>query len=530
MGKKALPIATLDIETDPFRFGCTPMPFAIGFYDADVYMQFWGDDCVQKMIEWLDDYPPRRIYVHNGGGFDFWYLQEWITAPVFFIRSRIAKCGLLGKHEMRDSYRMIPVPLKDYMKEEISYDWFWPKERERHRKEISYYLQKDCEYLYSLVTDFISRFGLHLTIGGAAIKLLRNYHPNRHESELFDEQFRPYYFGGRNQVFEKGELHGAFKVYDVNSMYPDVMRNCQHPFGGSFAKSKHIPDAKFSFARITAESHGALPIANKGLLFPHGVNEFWACSHEIHTGEELGLLKVLKVHECITWKATQNFKAFIDMCVSKKIEADEKGDQGGRTFYKLFMNTPYGKFGQNPRNYEDCDLFDDYQEAVEHGYEPKAHLGERIIGFKPADIADWSFNNVAIAASITSASRAKLMVGISRSVRPVYCDTDSIICEQLDMELHDNALGAWKNETPGGFDTIYIAAKKLYACYDKGEPLLIGKPGKQKEKKACKGANLSAHVIKDVALGTDFVCNLDAPLLKMGQPAKFISRVIRQSA
>lgn len=514
-------IATMDIETDPFKYGHTPLPFAIGLYRKDDYMQFWGDDCIEKMIDYLESIDnPLIIYMHNGGGFDFWYLQEWISNPIFFIQSRVAKCGLLGKHELRDSYKMIPVPLADYQKESIDYQLFWYPTREKHKKEILFYLQKDCEYLYQLVNDFISRYGNHLTIGSAAINQLRKLHPQKHESESFDSRFRPYYMGGRNQVFERGELSGQFKIYDVNSMYPYVMATYNHPRGSSFCYSKKIPDNRVSFARITAESNGALCLNDKGLKFPFGINEFWACSHEIHEALNLGLIRIKKVHECLYFNNAQRFDSFVNKFNSLKIECDKNNDKGGRLFAKLLLNSSYGKFGQNPRNFKDCFIADTIEEITEAGYKPEIVYGDKFIGSKPAEIQDWSFNNVAIAASITSAARAQLMRGIAKADRPVYCDTDSIICEHLDMPLHDTELGAWKTEAE--CNKIFIAGKKLYACFNDDKPLLI----KGREKKASKGANLSAETIKAVSLGDSVVNTIDAPLLRFGQDAKFIARKI----
>lgn len=517
-------IATLDLETDPFLHGHVPFPFAAGFFDGDTYFQTWGDNCIQEMIEFLEDYDkPLTIYVHNGGGFDFWYFQNWIENPLFFIKRRLVKAGFLGKHELRDSYRMIPVPLADYQKEKIDYQKFWYPAREKYRKEISYYLQKDCEYLYTLVTDFINRYGQYLTIGAAALAQLKEISPQKHESEKFDERFRPWYMGGRNECFEHGELHGEFKIYDVNSMYPYVMAKYRHPLGASFCQSRSIKDNRLSFAYIRAESNGALPVGSRGLKFPHGVNDFWACSHEIHAGIDLGYLRVLKVHQCYQFNKTQSFDEFVDKFSALKIECDQKGDKAGRLFAKLFLNSSYGKFGQNPRNYADCELFEDVDSCRAAGFAPAERMGTSIIGKKPAEIKKWSFNNVAIAASITSGSRAELMRGLAHATRPVYCDTDSITCTGLDMPLHDSRLGAWKLEAQ--CDTLYIAGKKLYAAYDKGIPLII----KDQEKKACKGVNMSADTIKRVALGEEFQANIDAPLLRLGMEAKFISRKIRQT-
>lgn len=517
-------IATLDLETDPFVYGHTPLPFAAGFFDGDTYFQTWGESCILEMIDYLNSRDDELlIYVHNGGGFDFWYLQPWITNPIFFIHARLAKCGFLGKHELRDSYRMIPVPLAEYQKDAIDYNLFFPGIREKHKQSIGHYLQMDCEYLYQMVTDFISRYGNHLTIGAAAIHQLKELHPQKHENQWFDAKFRAWYMGGRNEFFETGECKGKFKIYDVNSMYPYVMANYNHPLGSSYAARKTLPDNKVSFARITATSNGALPVIYKGLKFPHGKNEFWACSHEIHAGIDLDILRVHKVHECFTFNFKQSFAEFIDKFSALKIECEEKGDKGGRLFAKLLMNSSYGKFGQNPLNYSDCELFDTIEECDAKGFTFSATMGDKIIGARQADLKSYSFNNVAIAASITSAARAELMRGLASAERPIYCDTDSIICEHLHMPLHDTKLGAWKTEAEA--DTLYIAGKKLYAAYANDMPVTH----KGREKKASKGANLSSQTIRKIALGESFVNEIPAPVLRMGQEAKFIRREIKQT-
>src|SRR6478752_7573767 len=93
--------ATLDLETDPFLYGCVPHPFAAGFLSEEFgYHQTWGDNCIAEMMDHIANLPkPHRIYVHNGGGFDFWFMQDWIANPIFFINRRIAKCGFLDRHE-----------------------------------------------------------------------------------------------------------------------------------------------------------------------------------------------------------------------------------------------------------------------------------------------------------------------------------------------------------------------------------------------------------------------------------------------
>lgn len=514
-------VATLDIETDPFLYGRVPHPFTIGFFDGEDYVDFWGDDCIAEMIDYLDQYPePLRIFVHNGGGFDFWYLQDWMTNPVFFINKRVAKCGFLGKHELRDSYRMIPIALKKFAKEDIDYAKLEESVREKNKREILYYQMMDCKHLYTLVTEFIERHGDHLTIGSAALKHLKKLHPNKSVNPYFDELFRPYYMGGRNQFFKTGKVTGDFKIYDVNSLYPYTMHSTDHPGSANYKIRSKLPDNNsVYFATIVAESKGALPIRTKtGLDFPHGEFQFNACSHEINAALELGLLKIKRVISCREFETTQRFDTYVDEFSKRKIEAEQAGDKAGREFSKLFLNSSYGKFGQDPSKYRDCEIVDSLEDAEEGGYTLTRTFGDRFIAEKPVEIKPWSFNNVSIAASITSSARAVLLRGIHNAQTPVYVDTDSIICESLDAELHATKLGAWKNE--GECDTVYIAGKKLYVAYKDGEVV----------KKASKGVQLDAETIRYVAeTGETVPVPIDAPVLRLASDAKFIRRNIRST-
>lgn len=512
--------ATLDIETDPFQYGRVPLPFAIGFYDGENYVDFWGDNCVFDMCEYLMTLTePHEIFVHNGGGFDFWYLINWICNPVFFINRKIAYCGF-GIHKLRDSYRMIPIPLAKFNKEEIDYAKFERHCRNKHKKEILHYLFLDCKYLHDMVTDFITRYGNFITIGSAALKHLKKFHPNKHEHQFFDALFRPYYLGGRTQCFNTGYIKGPLRVYDINSSYPNVMRNYSHPQGAQYTLRINLPqNGNTYFARIIAESKGALPIkTKKGLEFPFGEREFFACSHEIIAAQRLGLLKVKKVIECREWRETQRFDKYVDHFIAEKIKCEEMGDRGGREFAKLFLNSSYGKFGQNPERYSDCELFDSIEDAEEKGFTTCATFGDRLIGQKPAELKPWSFNNVAIAASITSAARAELLIAITNAKRPIYCDTDSIVCDSLNADFHSTKLGAWKDE--GTLDEIYIAGKKLYAGFKDGQCV----------KKASKGVILDGDTIKRICLSGETVdVPIAAPLLRPGRDAQFIARKIRQT-
>ena len=67
-------LATIDLETDPFQHGRLPKPFLSGFDDGNRVVEFWGDDCILRLVEFLATLEdPYIIYAHNGGKFDFFY-------------------------------------------------------------------------------------------------------------------------------------------------------------------------------------------------------------------------------------------------------------------------------------------------------------------------------------------------------------------------------------------------------------------------------------------------------------------------
>lgn len=514
-------IATFDIETDPFLHGRVPLPFACGFFDGEEYIDFLGDDCIAECMEYIDSRQENfKIFVHNGGGFDFWYLEDFITNPVFFINKKIVKCGLMDRHVLRDSYKMIPVPLAAWNKENIDYSKLERKNRAKHMREIRHYQEMDCRHLFDMVSRFIEEYGDHLTIGSAAMKEIQKRQKNKSSSPFFDAHFRPFYMGGHVECFQSGVIKGDLKLYDVNSLYPFVMASCEHPFGNTFDHTRKFKDSfdSVSFVEITAHSDGALPLKTKsGTEFPHGTFDFFACSHEIRAAEELGILKIKKVKNCYTFKDTQNFKPYVDHFMDKKIKAEEIGDKGGRLFAKLFANNGYGKFGQDPTKYNDHLIVNSMDQCPE-GFRVIDQFSDRFIAAKPADIRPWSYKNVAVAASITSAARAVLLDALHRAENPIYCDTDSIICTGLDVEKDQTKIGAWKMEAEG--DTFYLGGKKMYALTRDGLAV----------KTASKGVALNPDEIIALVAGSEpLTVKLHPPVLRAGQPAKFIERKIAKT-
>jgi DNA polymerase elongation subunit (family B) len=485
------------------------------------------------MLEKIRRYKePLVIYAHNGGKFDFWYLSHAIQNPIMFIDSRLVKAKLFH-HEIRDSYKILPVPLKSIQKDDIDYRKMECEVRDKHKEEISKYLRSDCVYLHDAVSKFIAQFGDVLTIGGAAMKEMGRYYDAENISPAADAIYREYFHGGRCEVFESGKVHSekGFKLYDVNSLYPYCMQAFRHPTGEAQSIGAKLTRDPFYLAHVIADSKGALPVRTPdGLEFPHGRVESWCTSHEIRAAQKLGIVKIRKVIECHSWTQTIKFDLFVDAWNTAKIEAEKNGDKMGRTFGKLIMNNAFGKNAQNPENFKDWKIFESEKECENNGYEVESITNSVVIGKRDAVIHPRMYKNVAIAASVTGAGRAVWMQAFTKAVRPVYGDTDSLWCEQLNCEIDPHKLGAWKEEIgneEGKITTLYIAGKKLYCAQNEkgkfyrknGEPIKL----------ASKGVAIKPEDIAKIACGKVLEIPIEAPSLRVGHEHKFIKRKIART-
>jgi hypothetical protein len=536
------PIAVIDFETDPFLYGRIPAPFVAGFYSSAIgFKAIWGKNCVDGLLDFLETLDtPHRIYAHNGGKFDFLFFVEKLDNPIKLINSRIAKAKI-GKHELRDSFCIIPVSLATYKKDDIDYRKMEADVREKHKPEILKYLEGDCQYLHELVSAFVARFGPKLTVGSTAIAEQNKIFEIERTHHSFDAQFRPFYFGGRVEAFKPGIHRGEFHVIDVNSMYPYVMAEYDHP---ASAAHMNVTDpeidskgelkgheGKTYFAVIEAKNYGALPYRGKDhLLFDIGRAEFFATSHEIKAALHLGLLEILEVKSAFVFDTYYKFTDYVERFSAEKIAAKKSGDKIAELFAKFLLNSHYGKYGSNVEAYRDFFILKNADSIPVdwYGYDAQGNYGIQNwtlqeshdnceIWSKPSDMRQYF--NVATAASITGAARAVLLHAIAGTETPFYCDTDSLIYSGKikGIRLDEKALGAWKHEATG--DRLGIAGKKLYALMQ----------GRETLKLASKGARLSAANVFEICEGKEILWQNDAPSMKLSGDHKFIARRIRRT-
>lgn len=546
MGSKKRRLVTIDCETDPFLFGRPPEPFIWGSYDGIQYRQF---DTVEELL----DYWTKRnvvIYAHNGGRFDFVFLRHKLEpwSQIRLVNGRMAAFKI-GNAIFRDSYLILPTPLKSYKKEEFDYALMEKGVRDQPevRAKICHYLEKDCVYLHELVSKFRDTYGGALTLASSGLAFFRKQSGVEipKTSSLFYSTFKPFYHGGRVQVFRPGVHEGLINAYDMNSQYPTAMMTW-HPWGEKCEVYTGIlppPDElERSFITLEAESTGAFCFSDgKTMEFPADgkEREFNVTGWEYIAAKETGTLKGVKVIRSYVFVDKIRFKDYVEYFYEIKKNAPDKSAE--RLFAKLFMNSLYGKFAANPEKYRNYIVVPTkYYPEVEDG-----RCGEKYEGYKfeekispdlvlmskPLEEEQQRFYNIATAASITGWARASLWRALCSAKKPFYCDTDSVIAEGFDGKV-GKGLGEWKHEftaTTGAF-----AGKKLYALTD-GTPW--GRFDDQGEpigwKLATKGVNpkeFTGPNVFRVARGEKIKHYKAAPSMSLKGGVKFIDREVKRTA
>lgn len=526
MERKNELVGALDAETDPFLAGRIPKPFAWCIYfNAKDFAVLWDSDMktplLVRILRALRKLPECVLYAHNGGKFDFHFLIEDAEPQTLQIRNGRVVSLRIGKVTLKDSFPLMPFALDEYNKTKIDYRIFEKKLRnKRHNRErITDYLISDCANLLTLITGFRDIVGPRDTIGSAAFFQMRKLGMKIYSaSEAHDDVFRPYYFGGRVEAFARGLHRGPLQYLDINSAYPFSM--CEdHPHGPEYFHSRCLPKRLGGvFVRLMGDSRGALPrrADNGGLEFPYGRGEFYATGWEVAAGIKTKTLTIDEVLDVWTPQSIINFREYVSHFYALRKKAKDSGDKIRSLAYKYLLNSGYGKFAQNPREFKEYRIAP-FGKNV-RGFDWETDFGAMSLWSRPS-YRGWGFFDVATSASITGFVRAMLWRAINHSRGVIYCDTDSMICKSSDVRL-GTALGEWKLE--GRVERAAIAGKKLYAVrWSKPQDGLLTKI-------ASKGARLSMQQVIALCSGKRILWANEAPTFSLGNP-HFIRRVIRST-
>lgn len=567
-------IAILDMETDPFdsELKADIKPFLCVLYSDEfepiVIWEADHDVFIGNVVRAIEALPNQfTIYAHNGGKFDFLFLVSKLRGDVKF-KGRGIMSARIGPHELRDSAHIIPERLAAFQKDKFDYSRNLKANREHWKKEIIEYCIADCRYTLDIVQSFIASYGLKLTIGQAAMGELRKSYDVKRINQGFDKQLRKFYFGGRVECLQgRGHWTGDYHLYDVNSMYPRAMEHYAHPIGdfNDYDLRRGPPNEQTVFLDLHAKNNGALIGRDKDGFTTAGLREgrFHTTIWEYDVAIKHGLISDVEINACWDCRHRTNFSNFIVPLYENRLATKDQmralKDQGLQTtaafldlkkddiFFKLLLNNSYGKFAMNPENYKEHYLTDPNERPPDEwfksleGSDDETKMSCNLPLFQNPEYAIWQkpspsfrYNNVGTAASITGAARAMLLDALQNASDPIYCDTDSIICQDLTgVHLDKSALGAWDLED--SFSEVIIDGKKLYAVKHKKPKILtpeqIADGAKSDYTVKSKGTGrLTWQDMLDMLHGANVVKFNRAPTFTKFSTQNYQSRTIRATA
>nr|YP_010352581.1 hypothetical protein MFQ53_mgp44 [Bidens parviflora]UIR98934.1 hypothetical protein [Bidens parviflora] len=177
------------------------------------------------------------------------------------------------------------------------------------------------------------------------------YIPNQNQ----DRFIRKAYYGGHTDSYKPyGE---NLYYYDVNSLYPFIMKEYQMP-GGEPVWYGNLKDKDLDSLYGFIEAYVVCPKTinkpflpyrekNETLVFPTGEFVGVYYSEELKFARDLGYT-VLPLSGYIYEERESPFKEFVSSLFSSRLEAKKADNEALSYVYKTLMNSLYGRFGINP--------------------------------------------------------------------------------------------------------------------------------------------------------------------------------------
>lgn len=388
--------------------------------------------------------------------------------------------------EFRDSYKLLPVSVKALgemggrvTKGDIDYDKVRPVGYSPTDEELDYQKRDVMIVSNALHIAGVSK----LTISSLAFNdwkdtltftkkdgtkfkdgsVWRNIFPRLSDHD--DAAIRSAYRGGFTAVAvgKEGYRSGPGRVYDVNSMYPAVLRDEPLPCGKPLPYYDGLPDDGYWVARAAVTFRlkpGAIPcIQLKNTPGYRG-------SEHLKTGESVTLsftnidydlfqemydFEIEALHWCYTFNTcTHAFDTYIEKW--GRIKENSTGVK--RQLAKLHLNSLYGKFGNAPSLGSRTPIIDD--------------AGD--VHYVPGPSTEDEPNYVPLSVFVTAIARARIIrSAISCGDRFLYADTDSLHVEGdrpvEGLDVDDNRLGAWAHEASFAYG-VYNRSKQYGEVID----------------------------------------------------------------
>lgn len=219
----------------------------------------------------------------------------------------------------------------------------------------SYVTFKFMEFLQNGFNDLGT--SLKYTIASTSLNLFKNKYLKTwiQQPDLDDIKIMyNAYYGGRTEIFYRGLIKNVY-LYDINSLYPYVMKKYEYPNPNTLFKPKNFNKENIikydgiSFVSLFCPLNIDYPLLpyrrDEKLIFPTGFINGWYSNVELRKSFDLGY-KLLKIHKQILYKS--NFKIFdnyISDLYKKRLKYKEENNNL-QIVYKIALNSLYGKFAQ----------------------------------------------------------------------------------------------------------------------------------------------------------------------------------------
>ena len=445
--------------------------------------QFFVDGA-RFVAEWVKK---GETYYTKSGKKKYHYHRILFLDTMNYFKTSVAKLGkTLGVHKLSEELEM-NLDKYDFMYYVQKYGWEKLKEYNKRDVEILFLAMRYL--IQKIVIPYGARFAY--TVAGLAFNVFRNMNKERiriHASPWLDKFEEKSYFGGRTEAFYIGLKDEPFYKLDVNSLYPSVMINNLYPVEFMYKLENPTQEqlnriwesykrgsiVYIADALINTEEPKYPYKYNGKLVFPVGRFRGIYCSPEL----PLDSPDIEKVFRIAVYRAKPIFRDYISYFYELRKKAKKEKDEVLNYFYKLLMNSLYGKFGERREVEVRAPEYDveniTYAVLTEDdGTKIRIVDGEAYV-ILGQEVAPNAF--VAIASFVTSYARALMWkyLSIAGLENVLYMDTDSIFALEegfrrlKDANLVDDyELGKLKLE--GVYDGIAIYAPKDYELLVKDE-------------------------------------------------------------
>ena len=441
----------------------------------------------------------RTVYFHNLA-FDGSFIVDWLLRNGYKHRisdrmgfghfsTLISKQGKFysikvrwpeGSYtEFRDSLKKLPMSVSEVAKafklSEGKGDLDYAKPRP-----VGYvptadeldYLRRDVTIIAQAMATQYAAGMSKLTVGADSLSMYKKLIGEKNFLRVYptlpmsiDTDIRASYRGGFTYVnpkFQARVIDGPGMVFDVNSLYPSVMYNCDMPYGHpQYFDGKYVEDSKMPLYVLTVTFTAALKENHIPCIQVKGANPFAAAVY-LSVIDDPVTLTVTSVDwqlwndhydiDVLYWGGGWKFKKMrgsFNNYIDKWNAVKAKSEGGERVIAKLHLNSLYGKFATNPDVTSKIPILDENGDV-------RLVLGQ-------TETRDPVYTPVGV--FITAYAR-EITIRAAQANYDIfmYADTDSLhlhtntIPEMLDV--HPSRLGAWKHES--NFDKAFYLRAKAY--------------------------------------------------------------------